>query len=91
MLSPFSKQSGQYYLSVQFNVSIFWWHTNIDNEYLEQMVDTIYPKEIQLNKTHKTNTFTPNYRFFFIYIHQHLMTKSLTKLTINGATLVLIL
>ena len=34
---------------------------SIDNEYFEQMVETIYPKEVQLNKIY---TLTPKHRFW---------------------------
>ena len=29
---------------------------NIDNDYFEQMVDKIYPKELQVNKTYTSET-----------------------------------
>ena len=48
---PFSRKSGQYYLSIKFNVSIFGWLTHKD--YFAQTVD---PKELLLNKIYTSDT-----------------------------------
>ena len=34
-------------------------HLDIDNPYFEQMVDKIYPKELQLNKAYSDDSETP--------------------------------
>ena len=41
---------------------------NIDNIYFDQMVDRIYPKELQLNRANSSNTEAPFFGFESMYI-----------------------
>ena len=41
---------------------------NIDNIYFDQMVDRIYPNELQLNKANSSNTEAPFFGFESMYI-----------------------
>ena len=41
---------------------------NIDNIYFYQMVDRIYPTELQLNRANSSDTEAPFFRFESIYI-----------------------
>ena len=60
---------------------------NIDNIYFDQMVDRIYPKELQLNRVNSSDTEAP---FFFIWIYVYLMLQFPPKFMTNGAILILI-
>ena len=59
---------------------------NIDNPYFEDMVNQIYPPELQLNKANTTDTKPP----FWIYIFLLQMDLFLLKFMINAMTLILI-
>ena len=41
---------------------------NIDNIYFEQMVDRIYPTELQLNRANSSDTEAPFFEFESMYI-----------------------
>ena len=56
---------------------------NIDNTYLEGMVNQIYPPELQLNKGNTSDT-------FWVYIYLFLTALSHPKFMINVKTLILI-
>ena len=60
---------------------------NIDNPYLEEMVNQIYPPVLQLNKANTSDTEA----LFFIYIFLFLMVLFPPKFMINAMTLILIL
>ena len=59
---------------------------NIDNIYFDQMVDRIYPTELQLNRANSSNTEAP----FWIWTYVYLMVQFPPKLMINGTILILI-
>ena len=59
---------------------------NIDNIYFDQMVDCIYPTELQLNRANSSDTETP----FWIWIYVYLMVQFPPKFMINGTILILI-
>ena len=59
---------------------------NIDNIYFDQMVDRIYPTELQLNRANSSNTKAP----FWIWIYVFLMARFPPKFMINGTILILI-
>ena len=59
---------------------------NIDNIYFDQMVDRIYPTELQLNKANYSYTEAP----FLIWIYVYLMIQFPTKFMINRTILILI-
>ena len=58
---------------------------NIGNIYFDQMVDRIYPTELQLNRANSSDTEAP---FFDLYVY--LMVQFPPKVTINGTILILI-
>ena len=60
---------------------------NIDNIYFDQMVDRIYPKELQLNGANSSDTDAP---FFWIWIYVYLMVQFPPRFMINGTILILI-
>ena len=60
---------------------------NIDNIYFDQMVDRIYPSELQLNRANSSDTEAP---FFWIWIYVYLMVQFPPKFMINGTILILI-
>ena len=60
---------------------------NIDNIYFDQMVDRIYPTELQLNRANSSDTEEP---FFWIWIYVYLMVQFPPKFMINGTILILI-
>ena len=60
---------------------------NIDNIYFDQMVDPIYPTELQLNRANSSNIEAP---FFWIWIYVYLMVQFPPKFMINGTILILI-
>ena len=60
---------------------------NIDNIYFDQMVDRIYPTELQLNRANSFDTEAP---FFWIWICVYLMVQFPPKFMINGTILILI-
>ena len=41
---------------------------NIDNIYFDQMVDRIYPNELQLNKAYSFDTEVPFFLFEYLYL-----------------------
>ena len=41
---------------------------NIDNMYFDQMVDRIYPRELQLNRANSSDTEAPFFEFESVYI-----------------------
>ena len=59
---------------------------NIDNIYFDQMVDRIYPTELQLNRANSSDTEAP----FWIWIYVYLMVQFPPKFMINGTILILI-
>ena len=59
---------------------------NIDNIYFDQMVDRIYPTELQLNSANSSDTEAP----FWIWIYVYLMVQFPPKFMINGTILILI-
>ena len=59
---------------------------NIDNIYFDQMVDRIYPTELQLNKAKSSDTEAP----FWIWIYVYIMAQFPPKFMINGTILILI-
>ena len=59
---------------------------NIDNIYFDQMVDRIYPTELQLNRTNSSDTEA----LFWIWIYVYLMVQFRPKFMINGTILILI-
>ena len=59
---------------------------NIDNIYFDQMVDRIYPTELQLNRANSSDTEAP----FWIWIYVYLMVEFPPKFMINGTILILI-
>ena len=59
---------------------------NIDNTYFDQMVDRIYPTELQLNRANSSDTVAP----FWIWIYVYLMVQFPPKFMINGTILILI-
>ena len=60
---------------------------NIENIYFDQMVDRIYPTELQLNRANSSDTEAP---FFWIWIYVYLMVQFPPKFMINGTILILI-
>ena len=60
---------------------------NIDNIYFDQMVDLIYPTELQLNRANSSDTEAP---FFLIWIYVYLMVQFPPKFMINGTILILV-
>ena len=60
---------------------------NIDSIYFDQMVDPIYPTELQLNKANSSDTEAP---YFWIWIYVNLMVQFPPKVMINGTILTLI-
>ena len=54
---------------------------NIDNPYFEEMVNKIYPPELQLNKANTSDIDAP---FFFIYIYLFLTVLFPQKFMINA-------
>ena len=61
---------------------------NIDNIYFDQMVDRIYPTELQLNRANSSDTEAPFFLFESMYIY--LMVQFPPKFMINGTILILI-
>ena len=59
---------------------------NIDNIYFDQMVDWIYPTELQLNRKNSSDTEAP----FWIWIYVYVMVEFPPKCMINGTILILI-
>ena len=59
---------------------------NIDNIYFDQMVDRIYPTELQLNRAISSDTEAP----FLIWIYVYLIVQFPPKFMINGTILILI-
>ena len=59
---------------------------NIDYIYFDQMVDRIYPTELQLNRANSSDTEA----FFWIWIYVYLMVRFPPKFLINGTILILI-
>ena len=59
---------------------------NIDNIYVDQMVDRIYPTELQLDRANSSDTEAP----FWIWIYVYLMVQFPPKFMINGTILILI-
>ena len=59
---------------------------NIDNIYFDQMVDRIYPTELQLNRAN----FPIPRHLFWIWINVYLMVQFPPKFMINGTILILI-
>ena len=59
---------------------------NIDNIYFDQMVDRIYPTELQLNRANSSDTEA----LFWIWIYVFLMVRFPPKFMINGTILILI-
>ena len=59
---------------------------NIDNIYFDQMVDRIYPTELQLNRA----IFSDTRHLFWIWIYVFLMVRFPSKSMINGTILILI-
>ena len=59
---------------------------NIDNIYFDQMVDRIYPTELQLNRANSSDTEAS----FWIWIYVYLMVQFPPKFMINGTILILI-
>ena len=59
---------------------------NIDNIYFCQMVDRIYPAELQLNRASSSDT----EEHFWIWIYVYLMVQFPPKFMINGTILILI-
>ena len=57
---------------------------NIDNIYFDQMVDRIYPTELQLNRANSSDTEAP----FWIWIYVYLMVQFPPKFMINGTILI---
>ena len=57
---------------------------NIDNIHFDQMVDRIYPTELQLNRANSSDTEAP----FLDYVY--LMVQFPLKFMINGTILILI-
>ena len=45
---------------------------NIDNIYFDQVVDRIYPNELQLNKDNSSDTEAPFFFFFFGYASMYI-------------------
>ena len=60
--------------------------SNIDNIYFDQMVDRIYPTELQLNRVNSSDTEAP----ILIWIYVYLMVQFPQKFIINGTILILI-
>ena len=60
---------------------------NIDNIYFDQIVDRIYPTELQLNIAKSSDT---EAHFFRIWIYVYLMVQVPPKFMINGTILILI-
>ena len=56
----------------------------IDNIYFDQMVDRIYPTELQLNRANSSDTEAP----FWIWIYVFLMVRFPPKFMINGTILI---
>ena len=50
---------------------------NIDNIYFDQMVDRIYPTELQLNRTKSSDTEAPFFGFESMYIRWYSFHQSL--------------
>ena len=59
---------------------------NNDNIYFDQMVDRIYPTELQLNRANSSDTEAP----FLIWIYVFLMVRFPPKFMINETILILI-
>ena len=59
---------------------------NIDNIYFEQMVNRIYPAELQLNKANSSDTKAP-----FMDLNRSIANEFPLKVMINGTILILIL
>ena len=60
---------------------------NIDNIYFDQMVDRIYPTELQLNRANSSDNEAP---FFWIWIYVYLMVQFPPNFMINGTIFILI-
>ena len=60
---------------------------NIDNIYFDQMMDHIYPTELQLDKA---KFFRYRGTFFWIWTYVYLMVQFPPKFMINGTILILI-
>ena len=60
---------------------------NIDNIYFDQMVDRIYPTELQLNRANSSDTEAP---FLDLNLYIYLMVQFPPKFMINGTILILI-
>ena len=56
---------------------------NIDNIYFDQMVDHIYPTELQLNRAYSSDTEAP-------FLDLNLMVQFPAEFKINGTILILI-
>ena len=61
---------------------------NIDNIYFDQMVDRIYPTELQLNRANSSDTEAPFLDLNLPYVY--LMVQFPPKFMINGTILILI-
>ena len=61
---------------------------NIGNIYFDQLLDRIYPTELQLNKANSSDT--EAFFFFCIWIYVYLMVQFPPKFMINGTILILI-
>ena len=59
---------------------------NIDNIYFDQMVDRIYPTELQLNRANSSDTEA----LFWIWIYVFLMVRFPPKFMTNETILILI-
>ena len=60
---------------------------NIDNIYFDQMVDRIYPTELQLNRANSSDSEAP---FSGLNVRVYLMVQFPPKYMINGTILILI-